>query len=140
MKLISKLLPKRIITVIKDPMEDKFGLMRTVKVADVKDYLVKEYERANKKEEEISKLETEIANYRQIEMKYEAMLVVQRKTQERIERQDGQIASLKEEISNLEDKNKALRAKIVDIKINAEEKLKEKKIAATKSKKVKEKK
>lgn len=126
MKLISKLLPKSKVTVIKDPMEDKYGLMRTVKVADVKDYLVKEYERANAKEEEISKLEDKILFYQQIEMKYEAMLVVQQHSQVRIDRQDRKIAELKKKISELEEKNKALRAKIVDIKINAENKLKEK--------------
>lgn len=140
MSIISKILSINKVTEIKDPMEDKYGLMRTVKVADVKDYLLKEYERANAKEEEISKLETEIKKYKQIEMKYNAMLVVQRKTQERIERQDKQIAGLKKEISELEDKNKALRAKIVDIKINAEEKLKDKKKTATKGKKAKERK
>ena len=126
MKLISKILSINKVTEIKDPMEDKYGLMRTVKVADVKDYLLKEYERANAKEEEISKLEDKIVFYKQIEMKYEAMLVVQRNTQERIERQDRKIAELKKEISELGEKNKALRAKMVDIKINAENKLKEK--------------
>lgn len=140
MSIISKILPINKVTEIKDPMEDKYGLMRTVKVADVKDYLLKEYERANAKEEEISQLETSIKQYKQIEMKYNAMLVVQRKTQERIERQDEQIARLKKEVAALEDKNKALRAKIVDIKINAEEKLKDKKKTATKGKKAKERK
>jgi len=140
MGIISKVLSKSKVTEIKDPMEDKYGLMRTVKVADVKDYLVKEYERANAKEEEISRLEDKIVFYEQIEMKYEAMLVVQRNTQERIERQDRQIADLKRKISELEEKNKALRAKMVDIKINAENKLKEKSKGKTPTKEKKGKK
>ena len=59
-------------------------------------------------------------------MKYDALLVVQERTQQRIEKQDSEIKKYRSQIEELTNNEKLLNAKIIDIKINAENKLKEK--------------
>ena len=106
--------------------EDKYELMKTVQLVDVKGYLQKEYERAAEREKTITELENKIEDYKKTELKYHAMLVVQQETQARIERQDNIIKELKEERNFKDDEIRLAKAKQVDIKLNAEAKLKEK--------------
>ena len=112
--------------------EDRYGLTKTVKITDVKGYLQKEFERAKEREEYIVAQDEKISELEQVSIKYDAMLVVQEKTQERIERQDALIKKLRDEVSKHKETEKALRAKITDIKINAEKKLKAKTAKAKK--------
>lgn len=105
---------------------DEFGLTQKVELTDVKGYLQKEFDRAAEREMEIEKLEKRIVELEATELKYEAMLVVQEKTKERIERQDKRIKKLKEDIEKRKKTETQLRARITDIKINAEKKLKAK--------------
>lgn len=106
--------------------DDPYGLTKSVKITDVKGYLQKEFERAKRREEYIVAQDEKINELEQVSIKYDAMLVVQEKTQERIERQDELIKKLRDDIEKRKKTEKALRAKIVDIKINAEQKLKAK--------------
>ena len=108
-----------------DP-DDPYGLTKSVKITDVKGYLQKEFDRAKDREEFIEKQREKIAELEQVSIKYDAMLVVQEKTQERITRQDALIEKLRDEVNKHKETEKALRAKITDIKINAEKKLKAK--------------
>lgn len=105
--------------------EDPYGLLQTVSVTDVKGYLQKEFDRAKEREEVIEKQHQKIIELEEIKMKYEAMLVVQEKTQERIERQDELIKKMRAEAEKQKDVERKLRAKIVDVKANAEKKIKE---------------
>lgn len=106
--------------------DDPYGLTKAVEITDVKGYLQKEFERAKEREEYIVAQDEKINELEQVSIKYDAMLVVQEKTQERIERQDELIKKLRDDIKKHKETEKALRAKIVDIKINAEKKLKAK--------------
>lgn len=110
----------------KQEKKDKYELLASVKITDVKGYLQKEYDRASEREDLIKDLEKEIARLKEIEIKYGALLVVQEKTQERIEKQDSRIKELKETINDYQDRLKLSNSKITDIRINAENKLKEK--------------
>ena len=108
---------------VEDP-DDPYGLTKSVKITDVKGYLQKEFDRAKEREVFIEKQCEKINELEQVSIKYDAMLVVQEKTQERIERQDELIKKLRDDIEKHKKTEKELRAKIVDIKINAEKKLK----------------
>lgn len=110
----------------KQEKKDKYELLASVKITDVKGYLQKEYDRASEREDLIKDLEKEIARLKEIEIKYGALLVVQEKTQERIEKQDSRIKELKETINDYQDRLKLSNSKNTDIRINAENKLKEK--------------
>lgn len=112
--------------------EDPYGLLQTVSVTDVKGYLQKEFDRAKEREGVIESQHQKIIELEEIKMKYEAMLVVQEKTQERIERQDKLIKKLRVEAEEQKDVERKLRAKIVDVKANAEKKIKELKSGAKK--------
>ena len=109
---------------IDDAKNDKFGLTRKIKVTDIKGYLQKEFDRAAKREQVIVEQEQKINELEKIKIQYDAMLVVQEKTQQRIEAQDQRIAQLKEDIENRKQTEAELRAKITDIKVNAEQKIK----------------
>lgn len=126
---------KGIIKRQKSPKNDEFGLMRKITVRDVKGYLQIEFERAAKREQEIINLEGQIGELEKIKLSYEAMLVVQEKTQKRIEAQDERIKKLKADIAEHKKTEQELRAKIVDIKANAEKKLKAMRDRAKKTKK-----
>lgn len=119
---------------IDDAKNDKYGLTRKIKVTDVKGYLQKEFDRAAKREQVIVEQEQKINELEKIKIQYDAMLVVQEKTQQRIEAQDQRIAQLKEDIEKRKQTEAELRAKITDIKVNAEQKLK---IMRERAKKVK---
>lgn len=106
--------------------EDKYGLTKSVQITDVKGYLQKEYERATERENFIRELETKLENFNELQLKYDAMLVVQEETQKRIERQDKNIKEYRDKIETKDAEIKNLKAKQIDIKINAEKTLKEK--------------
>ena len=110
----------------KEKLNDEYELTKSVKITDVKGYLQKEYDRAEEREETIKKYENQIMELKQTEIKYDALLVVQERTQQRIEKQDSEIENYRSKIEELTNNEKLLRAKITDIKINAEKKLKEK--------------
>lgn len=112
--------------------EDPYGLLQTISVTDVKGYLQKEFDRAKEREGVIEDQHKKIIELEEIKIKYEAMLVVQEKTQERIERQDKLIKKLRAEAEEQKDVERKLRAKIVDVKANAEKKIKELKSGAKK--------
>lgn len=118
--------------------EDPYGLLQTINVTDVKGYLQKEFDRAKEREGVIEDQHQKIIELEEIKIKYEAMLVVQEKTQERIERQDELIKKLRAEAEKQKDVERKLRAKIVDVKANAEKKIKELKSGAKKKAKVEE--
>lgn len=111
---------------MKEQTKDKYELTKSVKLVDVKGYLQQEYERANVRENMIADLENEIEELTNISIKYDAMLVVQQETQKRIEKQDNLIKELREKIKNKDEELKLANSKQIDIKVNAENKLKEK--------------
>lgn len=112
--------------------EDPYGLLQTISVTDVKGYLQKEFDRAKEREAMIEDQHQKIIELEEIKIKYEAMLVVQEKTQERIERQDKLIKNLRAKAKEQKEVERKLRAKIVDVKANAEKKIKELKSGAKK--------
>ena len=109
----------------KEELKDKYELTKSVKITDVKGYLQKEYDRAEEREELIKEYENKINELKQIEIKYDALLVIQERTQARIEKQDNEIKKYRSKIEELTNNEKLLKAKNVDIKINAENKLEE---------------
>lgn len=110
----------------KQQIEDRYELTKSVKMVDIKGYLQKEYDRANQRENMIKGLEEEIEELTEISLKYDAMLVVQQETQKRIENQDELIKELREKIKTRDEEIKLYKSKQIDIKVNAENKLKEK--------------
>lgn len=110
----------------KENLDDKYELTKSVKLVDVKGYLQKEYDRASEREEMIKELEKKIEEQNEIELKYNAMLVIQEETQKRIEKQDKLIKDLREEIKQKDNKIKLAQSTQFDIKTNAEKKLKDK--------------
>ena len=88
----------------------------------------KEYDRANEREDFIRTLENQIEKLTKTAIKYDAMLVVQEETQKRIEKQNVLIKELREKIKSKDDEIKLSRSKQIDLKVNAENKLKEKDI------------
>lgn len=110
----------------KQQINDKYELTKSVKLVDVKGYLQKEYDRANEREDMIKTLEDEVERLTNISLKYDAMLVIQQETQKRIDKQDLTIKELREKIKNKDEEIKLAKSKQIDIKVNAENKLKEK--------------
>lgn len=115
-----------ILTKKKENSKDKYQLTASVKLCDVKGYLQNEYDRANERESNIKKLENQIEELKKIELKYQAMLVIQEETTKRTQRQDEDIKDLKKKIKSKNEEIKILNSKQIDIKINAEKKLKSK--------------
>ena len=110
----------------KQSLDDKYELTKSVKLMDIKGYLQKEYDRANDREDMIKTLELEIEKLTEISIKYDAMLVIQQETQNRIDKQNNLIKELRERINKKNEEIKLSKAKQIDIKINSEKKLKEK--------------
>jgi hypothetical protein len=125
MNFIERISKKRSKTYEVNP-EDKYELTKSIQVVDVKGYLQKEFDRAEEREKYIVELEDKMKEAEKTSIKYDALLVVQEKTQTRIERQDQRIKDLKAEIEARKNAEKILRSKLVDVKVNAEKKLKEK--------------
>jgi len=115
------------LAVVKNKM-DKYKLLESVKVADIKEYLKKEYDRTREKDKQIEILENDIIRYKEFELKYHGMLVVQEESEKRMQEQDNKIKQLKEQISILQDNIKLLSMEKGDIKLNAEKKLEQKDI------------
>lgn len=109
-------------------IEDKYELTKSVQLTDIKGFLQKEYDRANEREDFIKILENQIEKLTKTAIKYDAMLVVQEETQKRIEKQNALIKELREKIKSKDDEIKLSRSKQIDLKVNAENKLKEKDI------------
>lgn len=105
---------------------DKYELTKSVKLVDVKGYLQKEYDRANERENKIFELENQIEKLTEIQIKYDAMLVVQQETQKRIDKQDIIISNLREKLKIKTDELKLCNSKKIDIKVNFENQLKKK--------------
>jgi dephospho-CoA kinase len=125
MNFIERISKKRSKTYEVNP-DDKYELTKSIQVVDVKGYLQKEFDRAEEREKYIVELEDKMKEAEKTSIKYDALLVVQEKTQTRIERQDQRIKDLKAEIEARKNAEKILRSKLVDVKVNAEKKLKEK--------------
>lgn len=111
---------------VKQNVKDKYELTKSVKLVDVKGYLQKEYDRASIREKEIRKLEKQVEDMQELQLKYDAMLVVQEKTQKRIEDLDDRILEYRATLKEKNEEIKLLKSKSIDLKINAENKLKEK--------------
>lgn len=105
---------------------DKYELTKSVKLVDVKGYLQKEYDRANERENKIFELEKQVEELTKIQIKYDAMLVVQQETQKRIDKQDTIISNLREKLKAKTDELKLCNSKKIDIKVNFENQLKKK--------------
>lgn len=105
---------------------DKYELTKSVKLVDIKGYLQKEYDRANEREDKIFELEKQIEELTEIQIKYDAMLVVQKETQKRIDKQDTIISNLREKLKAKTDELKLCNSKKIDIKVNFENQLKKK--------------
>ena len=101
------------------------NLTKEVQLKDIKYYLEQEYDRANERENNIRQLENKIIGLKETELKYNAMLVVQEKREERYNKQEETIKDLRKQVSTLQDNLKKEIAKQTDIKINAENKIKE---------------
>lgn len=106
-------------------LEDKYELTTKVELKDIKGYLQNEYDSAEQREASIKILESKIDDLEKIKLKYDALLVVQERTTQRTERLDEEIKILKEEKSFLKEEIKKLNAGKIDIKVNAEKKIKE---------------
>ncbi len=94
-------------------------LTKRVEIKDVKYYLQEEYERAKVREEYIDELEKKIDDCRQLQLKYDALLIVQENTTERVKRREEKIEELKGKLKKEQKKNTELKAKITDIRTNA---------------------
>ena len=105
---------------------DKYELTKSVKLVDIKGYLQKEYDRANEREDKIFELEKQVEELTEIQIKYDAMLVVQKETQKRIDKQDTIISNLREKLKAKTDELKLCNSKKIDIKVNFENQLKKK--------------
>lgn len=105
---------------------DKYELTKSVKLVDIKGYLQKEYDRANEREDKIFELEKQIEKLIEIQIKYDAMLVVQQETQKRIDKQDTIISNLRKKLKEKTDELKLCNSKKIDIKVNFENQLKKK--------------
>lgn len=110
----------------KSQNNDKYELTKSVKLVDVKGYLQKEYDRANEREDKIFELEKQVEELTKIQIKYDAMLVVQQETQKRIDKQDTIISNLREKLKAKTDELKLCNSKKIDIKVNFENQLKKK--------------
>lgn len=106
--------------------EDTYELTRMVAIPDVKMYLQKEYDKAFEREDYIKNQENKIKQLLEVEMKYSALLVVQQNIQKRIDNYENTIKGLRKDNEILQDSVKLQISKNQDIKINAENKLKEK--------------
>lgn len=100
-------------------IKGEMQLSKKVSVKDVKGYLEDEFERAKVREQYIAELENELKGAAELQIKYNAMLVVQEKISERVKRQDERIKALKEELKKELSEKVKLKAKITDLRINS---------------------
>lgn len=107
-------------------IREKYNLTENVKVADVKQYLKDEYERAYNREQTIGKLETKIEELQEYKIKYDAMLVISEENRNRLLNAEEKIKELKEEINDNKEDNRSLKNTNNNIEMNYINKLKEK--------------
>lgn len=107
-------------------IREKYNLTENVKVADVKQYLKDEYERAYNREQTIETLETKIKELQEYKIKYDAMLVISEENRNRLLNAEEKIKELKEEINDMKEDNRALKNTNNNIEMNYINKLKEK--------------
>ena len=107
-------------------IREKYNLTENVKVADVKQYLKDEYERAYNREQTIETLEIKIQELQEYKIKYDAMLVISEETRNRLLNAEEKIKELKEEINDNKEDNRALKNTNNNIEMNYINKLKEK--------------
>lgn len=106
-------------------LKNKYELTRSVKITDVKGYLQKEFDRAKEREDYITTLENKVEELTKTELKYDALLVIQKNTQERIENQNNKIKELKVKVEDYQNQIKIEKTKQFDIKVNSERLLNE---------------
>ena len=88
-----------------------------VKVRDVKEYLVDEYERSHKLFEENEKLKEELGKTEETKLKYEAALVTLDEYHCRLEMYEKMIKTKDEEVSKAKDEKEKIREEMNDCKI-----------------------
>ena len=106
--------------------QEQYNLTENVKVADVKQYLLDEYNRASARETTIKTLENKIIELEEIRIKYDAMLVVSEKTRERLLKSEAEVETLKNNAIEYRETIKALKNTNNNIELNYVKKLKEK--------------
>lgn len=108
---------------------------RNIPIADVKVYLKKEYDRAFEREELIRTQQKRLEEYEKLSQKYDAMLIVQEKREERYKIQEKDLISFKNELKKEKENYKDLSSKMLDTLKNCEKmekQLKNSKIIAIK--------
>lgn len=77
---------------------------KKVTVADIKQYLVDEFQNTNKQQKEIDELKDKIKKSLETELKYETTLVTLDEYKNRLEEREKRINKLEKDIQNLENK------------------------------------
>lgn len=106
--------------------KEKYNLTENVKVADVKQYLQDEYNRAYEREATIKRLENRIIFLEEEKVKYEALLVISDENRTRLLNKESELKELKNIISELKENIKALKNTNTNIELNSIKILKEK--------------
>ncbi len=106
--------------------KEKYNLTENVKVADVKQYLQDEYNRAYEREATIKILEKRIIFLEEEKVKYDALLVISDENRTRLLNKESEIKELKNIISELKENIKALKNTNTNIELNSTKLLKEK--------------
>ena len=101
--------------------------MVTVAVPDIKEYLVKEYERIKQLNATIVELEGQLEEYDELKFKYDATLVILDQYSQRcklhdeqLEKKDGQIKSLKDKIKEVNDELNSYKIQFTNIDLTKE--------------------
>lgn len=79
---------------------------KKVTVADIKQYLVDEFQNTNKQQKEIEELKDKLKKSLETELKYETTLVTLDEYKNRLEEKEKRITKLEKDIENLENKLK----------------------------------
>lgn len=79
---------------------------KSIKVADIKQYLVNEFEKTNTQQREIEKLKDGVKKAVEIELKYNTTLVTLDEYKKRLDERERRIAKLEDDIEHLEKKLK----------------------------------
>lgn len=77
---------------------------KKVTVADIKQYLVDEFQNTNKQQKEIDELKDKLKKSLETELKYETTLVTLDEYKNRLEEREKRITKLEKDIENLENK------------------------------------
>lgn len=77
---------------------------KKVTVADIKQYLVDEFQNTNKQQKEIEELKDKLKKSLETELKYETTLVTLDEYKNRLEEKEKRITKLEKDIENLENK------------------------------------